>query len=144
MDFEIRKFEEKDEQEILSMMEIFYSSPCVSTNGSKEIFENDFNACLNGEFAQGFVFVVNEKILGYSMLTKSFSTEFGKTCYWFEDFYLKPQYRGKHIIPKFVEYIKNLYPNAIFKLEAEKENTHALYVYKKCGFKELPYTEMML
>ena len=46
MEFKIRKFEIQDKKEILSMMEEFYNSDAVSTNGSKEIFETDFEKCL--------------------------------------------------------------------------------------------------
>ena len=77
------------------------------------------------------------------MIAKSFSTEFGKPCIWFEDLYLKPEFRGFGIIPSFIEYIKQNYPECIYRLEVEKENTHAIHVYKKSNFKELPYTEML-
>ncbi len=144
MDYTIRKMIKSDEEEILKMMEVFYSSDAVSTNGSVEIFKKDFDMCIESSVLEGYVFCKDDEILGYSMLAKSFSTEFGKECIWFEDFYLKPQYRGLHIIPEFIKYIKNLYPNVLFRVEAEKENTHALHVYKKSGFQELPYIELKM
>lgn len=136
------KFEDK--VEILTMMKTFYSSEAVFTNGSDEIFEADFNTCIdNSPYLEGYVFTSDEIILGYAMLAKSFSTEFGKSCIWFEDLYLKPEFRGQRIIPQFIKYIENLYQDSIFRLEAEKENTHACHVYKKQGFSELPYCEMV-
>lgn len=143
MQFKIRRMIKNDRHEVLSMMREFYNSDAVFTNGSDEIFEQDFEHCINqSPFLGGFVFCVDEEISGYAMISKSFSTEFGKLCIWFEDLYLKPEFRGHHIAPKFIEYIKENYPNSIFRLEVEKENTHAVYVYKKLGFEELPYTEM--
>ena len=145
MDFEIRQIHINDKKEIIAMMKTFYSSDAVFTNGSEEIFENDFLNCLNSSpYLEGYVFCSGVNILGYSMIAKSFSTEFGKPCLWFEDLYVKPEYRGNGIIPEFVEYIKQKYHDNIFKLEVEKENTHAVHVYKKKGFKELPYVEMKL
>lgn len=145
MQFEIRKINKNDKMEILSMMKDFYSSNAVSTNGSDEIFECDFNHCINkSPYLEGFIFQKNNNILGYAMIAKSFSTEFGKQCIWFEDLYIKPEFRGNKIIPQFIEYIKNIYSEAIFKLEVEKENEHAVYVYKKSGFKILPYIEMII
>ena len=47
MDFGIRKFKNEDKTTIVEMMEEFYSSPVVMTNGSIEIFEKDFDICLN-------------------------------------------------------------------------------------------------
>lgn len=145
MNFEIRKMRIDDRDEIISMMKIFYSSDAVFTNGSDEIFENDFLNCINETpYLEGYVFYSDNKVLGYAMIAKSFSTEFGKSCLWFEDLYVKSEYRGNGIVPKFVEYIKQKYPESIFRLEVERENTHAVHVYKKSGFEELPYVEMKL
>ena len=136
------KFEDKTE--VLNMMQTFYSSDAVFTNGSKEIFEADIENCLNNSpYLEGFVFTSEKQILGYAMLAKSFSTEFGKPCIWFEDLYLKPEFRGNKIIPKFIEFIETSFQDAVFRLEVEKENNHACHVYKKQGFTELPYCEMI-
>lgn len=136
------KFEDK--VEIISMMKTFYSSDAVFTNGSNEIFEADFEACINNSpYLEGYVFTSDKAILGYAMLAKSFSTEFGKTCIWFEDLYLKPEYRGQRIIPQFIKYAETTYKDSIFRLEVEKENTHACHIYKKHNFTELPYCEMV-
>ncbi len=143
MKFEIRHMQKQDKDEILVMMKEFYNSPAVHTNGSEEIFKNDIENCINeNPYLEGFVFIKNEEILGYAMIAKSFSTEFGKQCIWYEDLYLKKQYRGFGIIPNFVKYIEKIYPNCIYRLEAEKGNKHAFHVYNKLGFEELPYIEM--
>lgn len=143
MHFSIRMFEPKDKSEILSMMKVFYSSDAVFTSGSDEIFEIDFENCLNeNPYLEGYVFASNEKILGYAMLAKSFSTEFGKQCIWLEDLYLKSEFRGQGIIPKFIKYLEEKYKECIFRLEVENENTHAVHVYEKSGFSSLPYIEM--
>ena len=76
------------------------------------------------------------------MLAKSFSTEFGKQCIWLEDLYLKSEFRGQGIIPKFIKYLEEKYKECIFRLEVENENTHAVHVYEKSGFSSLPYVEM--
>ena len=98
----------------------------------------------NSSYLEGYVFIENSSILGYAMLAKSFSTEFGKPCIWFEDLYLKPKYRRKGIVTNFIYHIKENYKNHVFKLEVEDYNEHALHIYKKCGFEKLPYSEMIL
>ncbi len=144
MDFEFRKFEQADFDEIFSMMKVFYNSPAVFTNGSDEIFKAGIDACLDEDFSfvDGYVFVSSSKIIGYAMLAKSFSTEFGKSCIWLEDLYLKPEYRGNGIILKFIKFVENTYKNSILRLEVEDENAHAVHVYEKAGFSRLPYVEM--
>lgn len=141
--FSIRKIKNDDKTEILDMMKVFYSSDAVFTNGSDEIFEKDFETCINNSpYLEGYVFYNEKEIQGYAMIAKSFSTEFGKNCYWIEDLYIKPEYRGLGIGTEFFTYIENLYPDVIFRLEVEEENKRAVHVYKKCGFTTLPYTEM--
>ena len=145
MDYEIRKMIAEDKKEVLSMMKDFYSSDAVYSNGSETIFENDFQACINEDnmYLEGYVFCLAEEITGYAMIAKSFSTEFGKPCIWFEDLYLKTEHRGQGIIPYFIKYITDKYPQNVFRLEVENDNTHAVHVYKKRGFIELPYQQMI-
>ena len=141
--FNIRKMQKEDREDILQMMKIFYSSDAVFTNGSDEIFKNDFENCINeSPYLEGYVFYNDKELQGYAMIAKSFSTEFGKACYWIEDLYVKADYRGLGIGTAFLKYIENSYPDVIFRLEVEEENERAVHVYKKCGFTTLPYTEM--
>ena len=79
---------------------------------------------------------------GYAMVAKSFSTEFGKPCMWIEDLFLKETARGLGFGTGFLRYIEEKYPDAILRLEVESENERAVHVYKKCGFRVLPYMEM--
>lgn len=144
MKFVIEKIINKDRAEILEMMREFYASDAVSTNGTEKIFNADIDNCVNeNPYLEGYVFKDNQEILGYGMIAKSFSTEFGKQCIWFEDLYLKKEFRGNGIIPQFISFIKNKYKDCVFRLEAESYNTHALHIYKKYGFEELPYKEFI-
>ncbi len=139
----IRRMEEKDRQQILDMMRIFYASEAVSTNGSEEIFRADIdNSISENPYLEGYVFECENAIQGYAMLAKSFSTEFGKTCIWIEDLYIQEIYRGLGIGSDFLRYIEEKYPSALFRLEVEAENKRAVHVYKKCGYDVLPYMEM--
>ena len=143
MESKIRYMEEKDRPHVLEMMRVFYASEAVFTNGSEEIFNTDIDNCTNGNpYIEGYVFENNNSIQGYAMLAKSFSTEFGKTCIWIEDIYVKEEYRGLGIGSRFFEFIEEKYPHSLFRLEVEAENKRAVNVYKKCGYDVLPYMEM--
>ena len=143
MDSIIRPIEEKDKNTLLEMMRVFYASEAVFSNGSEEIFLNDINNCINeNPYLDGYVIENGEDILGYSMVAKSYSTEFGKSCIWIEDLYIKPEHRGKGLGNKLMEFIASAYTDCIFRLEVERENTAAVNLYKKHGFTVLPYTEM--
>ena len=139
----IRGMEEKDRNQVLEMMRVFYASPAVLSNGSEEIFEADFATCISDSpFLEGYIFENAQDIQGYAMAAKSFSTEFGKPCIWIEDIYVKDAYRGLGIGSHFLKFIESRYPNAILRLEVESENERAVKVYQQCGFEVIPYMEM--
>ena len=143
MKYTIREMREQDRSVILGMMKVFYASPAVFTSGSDEIFESDIDACLgDNPFLEGFVMESEDELLGYVMIAKSFSTEFGKPCMWIEDIYIKDEYRGMGCGKLFMDFVTNRYSDCIFRLEVEAENERALALYQKCGFTVLPYMEM--
>ena len=143
MDYIIRPMVQEDAQTVIGMMRTFYASPAVHTNGSEEIFKADVAECVgDSPFAEGFVFECNGQLIGYGMLAKSFSTEFGKRCIWIEDLYLLPEYRGLGIGSAFFAFVEKRHPDCLLRLEVEEENERARHVYEKCGFDVLPYMEM--
>ena len=141
---EIRKITRADKKIVVDMMRDFYKSPALITNGSEKIFDNNVESCIkNSPYIEGFVFEIENKIIGYGMIAKSFSTEFGGECIWIEDIYLEKDYRGQGFGTKFINYVKENFPGKILRLEAEHDNQRALITYKKFGFKELPYMELV-
>ena len=165
-----RKIKRRDRDAVLGMMKDFYSSAAVLSNGSEEIFNNDIDACISeNPYLEGFVFVqkcsaeapetddsgddvkdeaaheteaVKEKLLGYAMIAHSFSTEYGMPCIWIEDLYLIKEARGMGLASQFLEFLSEKYADHILRLESENENEHAMEVYKRKGFSEMPYVEM--
>ncbi len=143
MNINIREMTQKDKGEVFEMMKIFYHSPAVHTNGSDEIYTADIENCINeNPYLEGYIIENGDGIQGYSMIAKSFSTEFGKPCIWIEDIYLKENCRGLGIGEMFFDFITKKYTDCIFRLEVEEENERALKLYKKCGFTTLSYMEM--
>lgn len=130
-------------ESVIRMMRVFYASPAVWTDGSEEIFRRDVQNCVNDNpYLEGYVFTEENETVGYAMLAKSFSTEFGKPCIWIEDIYLIPSRRGRGIAAQFFAFAEKKYPDALFRLEVEAENASALRAYQKSGFTPLPYLEM--
>lgn len=140
----IRAMTAQDRDSVLKMMEVFYASPAVSTNGSYEIFCSDFENCVQGSpYLEGYMIEGDTGLQGYAMVAKSFSTEFGKPCIWIEDLYLKEEYRGLGVGKQFFDFITAKYTNCVFRLEVEPENSRAVRLYERSGFTELPYLEMV-
>jgi len=66
MHYTIRKMRNEDKNEVLAMMETFYSSDAVCTNGSAEIFDNDFKNCVGSNpYLDGYIFVSDDKVAMY-------------------------------------------------------------------------------
>ena len=140
----IRLMKEQDKNEVIEMMTVFYASEAVSTNGSREIFESDFNNCINScPYLEGYVFEENGNICGYAMVAKSFSTEFGKPCIWIEDLYIKEEYRHKKLGSLFFDFLKENYKDTIQRLEVDKNNVFAIKAYKKNNFDEVDYLQFI-
>lgn len=135
-------------QEVFDMMDVFYHSDAVSTDGSKDIYLSDIDNCIGDcPFVEGYVFEhindADEKcIAGYGMLAKSFSTEFGKLCIWIEDIYIKPEFRGLGYGSSFLAFVEKKYAGYLLRIEVEDYNEAAVHTYKKAGFEELPYMEL--
>ena len=139
----IRQMLPKDRDCVLAMMQDFYASPAVFTEGSQEIFINDIDNCLcDNPFVEGYIIEKDGNIAGYAMIAKSWSTEFGKPCIWIEDLYLKEPYRGQGLGKHFFAFLTARYTDCIFRLEVEPENEPAVRLYRSSGFTVLPYTEM--
>ena len=139
----IRPMCPNDKPHILDMMREFYASPAVFTNGSDTIFSKDIDNCLNNNpYIEGYVIEQTGDIQGYAMIAKSFSTEFGKTCIWIEDLYIKEPCRGLGLGRRLLKFITDTYTDCIFRLEVEEENERAVRLYETCGFTVLPYKEM--
>lgn len=142
MEITIRKMRRNDRAVVTDMMREFYTSPAVITDGSEKIFAANVENCMRG-VTDGFVFVDADKVVGYGITVQSYSTEFGGECIWLEDLYIAAEYRGRGIGSKFIRYVKELYPDKILRLETEHDNAEALKLYRRLGFKELPYLELV-
>lgn len=140
----IRKMTIEDKDEVINMMRGFYASPAVHTNGSEEIFQSDIDNCINDSpYLEGYIFEEDRFIQGYGMIAKSFSTEFGKPCIWIEDIFIKEAYRKRGITRDFFHMLEAMYPNHLFRIEAEEDNERAVKVYRQAGFTTLPYLELV-
>ena len=135
----------KDMEEVVGMMRVFYDSPAVIHAAPDEILRQDVKDCVGDcPYIEGYIFEENDRILGYSMVAKSYSTEYGGICVWVEDLYMKEEARGLGIGTAFFRFLDEKYKDQAvrFRLEVEEENERAVAVYKKAGYHPLPYMQM--
>ena len=142
----IRKMEEKDRDLVLQMIHVFFHSDDLTAESDK-IYQDNITACVgDSPYLSGYVFVdedAGDKVIGYSMVARSYNTEYGKPCLWIDDLYISDEYRGQGAGARFLKYVKENNPGTMIRLEGDKDNEEAVYVYENGNFKKMPYTEMM-
>ena len=127
-------------------MREFYSSPALLGDVEDEVLVRDIDDCLSDlPFVEGFVFEDGNKLIGYGMIAKSYSTEAGCLCIWVEDIYLIPDHQGQGLVWQFFSFLEDRFKNQLvrFRLEVAPDNLKAIKAYEKNGYRKLGYTQMI-
>lgn len=140
-----REISIKDKNFFLSSAEQFYNSPAVLHSVSKDNFINTFNDLINNSpYEKGYIFQIDNKPVGYALLSFTWSNEAGGLVVLIEEVFVLENFRGKGIGTKFFEFIENEFPKAKrFRLEVEADNSKAIMLYLSKGFKNLDYVQMI-
>lgn len=155
MNFSIRKYKAKDRAEFFQMMKEFFASPAVLHNVPESHFEKTLQELENGSpYFDVYIFEVSEgstcddsceHIAGYGAVTKTYSNEAGGLCFWFDEIYIREEFRGQGIGSTFIQQVIEKHPEVKrFRLETEPENEKAVRLYKKMGFEPLEYNQFTL
>ena len=82
---------------------------------------------------------------GFGVTAKTYSPEAGGIVIWVEDLYIRPQFRSKGLGRLlFEELERNGDPRLKrIRLEVEEGNIKAISLYKRLGFRHLPYGQMV-
>jgi ribosomal protein S18 acetylase RimI-like enzyme len=143
----IRRFEKRDREEYLAMSEEFYATDAVLSPVPKKNFEKTFDLLLSGSsFVDGYLVEEEGKAVAYALLSFTWSNEAGGMVVWGEELYVRPQYRGKGIGKAVIARIFQDHGKgtARFRLETEESNEDARRLYRRLGFRDLPYLQMVL
>ena len=144
-DLQFIPFEEKNRELIKLLIKELYFSPAVIHKPSETIINNIVCACFDRKTnVDGYEIVLNNNVIGYFIISFSFSTEYGTNCAWLEDLYIKSEYRNRGFGTKVFDFIKNEYVSKGYRvrLEVEKSNLNAIYFYKKNGLTKSEYFVM--
>lgn len=145
MEVIIRDIVEKDKETYLKFANDFYNSSACLHTIPIERFENSFDIILKDKtYAELYMLEVENKIIGYCMVSKTYSQEAGSMVLWVEELYILKEYRSKGIATKVFNYLFEKFKdyNRI-RLEVTKENERAAKLYKKLGFEMMNYSQMI-
>lgn len=142
----IRKIKAEDREAYIAMAKEFYSSEAVLNSIPDSNFELTFEEFMKSDvYAECYIFEHEGRIAGYGLLAKTFSQEAGGLVVWAEEMYVKPDFRGKGLGSEFFEYLENNLSSHAkrVRLEVENDNSRAISMYERIGFKELNYKQMI-
>ena len=145
MDF--HKLQEADRDTFLEMAREFYHSDAVLKPVPDSYFENTLKECLRSdEYLLCYILEWEENAAGYALLSKSYSSEAGGPVLWVEEIYIRPAFRTHRIGSDFLTSLCQNPPAGVrrIRLEVEAENTRAIRLYERLGFRFLPYLQMVL
>lgn len=133
-------------ERVLEMSKIFYSSDALDHEVPLDmIMRNIEVAVSDDEILTGYVFCIDGEVVGFSYITTYYETEVGGKCIQIVDLYVDEKYRGRGYSSQYFRYIFDKYVDAKrFRLEVVKDNEKAINVYKRMGFKEISYGQMVI
>lgn len=141
---EIRKITAADRELFLSLQRDFYNSDAVLHPVPDSYYINNFNELMRSDvYLCCYLFEVDGKNAGYALLSKSYSPEAGGTIIWIEELFVLPEFRSMGIGSRFFAFLEAELPSARYRLEIEPDNDGAKKLYKRQGYKILPYLQMI-
>ena len=144
-DFRFRVADACDKRAFLEMSREFYSSDAVLHAVDPSFHEKAFAELLrSGTYLTCFVFECGDRVAGYALLSKMFSREAGGMVVWIEEIYVRSAFRGRGVGGACFAWLRANVPAIRYRLEVEPSNERAQSLYRRLGFSELPYVQMVL
>lgn len=140
----IRKITEADREKYLEFSKIFYDSSAVDAPipESHRIAAFEEMAA-SQERLVGVFLECDGKPVGYGLASKMYSQEAGGIQLWLEELFVLPEYRSRGLGREFFAYMESLPNVARIRLEYEKSNTRAAALYRKLGYADMPYEQLV-
>jgi len=146
MNHEILKANISDIPDLCQMMKDFYAIDLYPFD-EKTTTDNFVRFINNHHYGECFKIVFEQQIAGYIILAKYFSFEFDGEILFLDELFVKPEFQGKSLGKKALEFVKNYSIENSFKivlLEIENHNEKAKKLYEHYGFQNHKRSLMIL
>ncbi|WDF45187.1 GNAT family N-acetyltransferase [Chryseobacterium sp. KACC 21268] len=146
MNYEILKAKTADIPELSQMMKDFYAIDLYPFD--EKVTTENFAKFINEEkYGDCFKICFEGEIAGYIILVKYFSFEFGGEILFLDELFIKPEFQGKSLGKKALEFVKDYsFENGskVVLLEIENHNDKAKKLYEHYGFQNHKRSLMIL
>lgn len=140
----IRKIRPEDREIYLQMAREFYHSEAVLRPVPERHFSDAFEEMMRSEdYLTGLIFEYEGQVAGYCLLCRSYTQEAGGRVVWVDEIYVRPKFQGLGLGHALFEALEQIAPAARYRLEIEPDNVRAEQLYRRLGFEDLPYRQMM-
>lgn len=145
MNLSIKKYDKKYKKDVKNLMKKFYKTDGVLHDINENYIDNTMTLLdSNSELIEVILVLNSDKVVGYSLLSNTYSSECGGLAVWIDEIYVLDEYRGKKLSNKIFDYIIENYKNASrFRLEAVENNEIAISLFKKYGFEKFDYMQFI-
>ncbi len=135
-----------DIPELCRMMKDFYAIDLYPFD-EKTTQENFLKFINDNNLGECFTILSEGEIAGYIILVKYFSFEFGGTILFLDELFVKPEFQGRSLGKKALEFVKDYSVENNFRvvlLEIENHNDKAKKLYENYGFQNHKRSLMIL
>lgn len=139
-----RAITESDRELFFEMSEEFYASEAVLRDVPRGHHERAFDELMRSrEYLDCYIIEFSGVPAGFALLCKTYSREAGGVTIWIDELYIRPDYQGHGAGAKFFRFAEDNIPAARYRLEVEPENLGAARLYRRLGYEDLPYMQMV-
>ena len=141
----IRHLKEEDRAVFQAFCEDFYSGGAVLHSVDPDNFRRTFEACVSGSpYTEGYMLMEGEQPAGYMLVSHTWCNEVGGMVALLEELYFAPEFRGKGLGTRMLEWFREQYKTARrLRLEVNRENEGAIRLYQREGYHFLEYLQMV-
>ena len=138
----IRPVENKDRSIFLELTAEFWNTPAVHAKIPLAYHERTFDLIMKGTpYVSAYLISYNETVVGYGLLSFTYSNEAGGMVVWLEEIYIREAYRGKGLGNEYLRFVSATYREtaAWLRLEIAPQNDRAKRLYERHGYRTMPY-----
>ena len=138
----IRPVENKDRSIFLELTAEFWNTPAVHAKIPLAYHERTFDLIMKGTpYVSAYLISYNETVVGYGLLSFTYSNEAGGMVVWLEEIYIREAYRGKGLGNEYLHFVSDTYREkaAWLRLEIAPQNDRAKRLYERHGYRTMPY-----